>query len=88
MSADSTVTIPTKRTDTCTQSNPCLYKVHVNQILITQKPQLVMLPNIYLKNKHWAGSYASHICKSFKWFSAAGKTCPNSIPLIIYGIPW
>ena len=40
-----------KRTGTCTQSIPCVYEAHVNEISITQNSQLVMLPTMHFKNE-------------------------------------
>ena len=47
----SIVTIPTRRNSKCTSSTPCVYELQVNEMFITQDPEVFMLPAIYLKNE-------------------------------------
>ena len=40
-----------KRTRTCTPNTLYVYEVHINEILVTENPQLVMLLTMHLQNE-------------------------------------
>ena len=50
ISAQSIVTVPTRKAGKCASNTPCIYEIEINDIIGVQNSQLVMLPMVHLKD--------------------------------------